>query len=82
MEKTTEKIKLKTLRDVEDASGWVFNQLKEGTMDAKTADALNTTLKGLYFMKGKLRLDYLKLVFQAKVKKVDIPFDVLQLGVE
>lgn len=79
--KTIEKINLKTLGDVENASEWLFNQQKDGSIDAKTADAMNTTLKGLQYMKGKLRMDYLKLILQAKIKKIsDIPFDVLQLG--
>lgn len=66
-------IKLRTVDDLNKALEWLYNQQKEGTIDAKTADALNTTLKQSAYLNGKLKLDYLKLMLTAKIKKIELP---------
>ncbi len=71
------KIPLRTINDLTDAHEWLFNQQKDGKMDAKTADALNTTLKGSVFLNAKLRLDAAKIWMQAQVKKIEIPKGLL-----
>lgn len=66
-------IKLRTVEDLNEALEWLYEQQKDGKIDAKTADALNTTIKQATYLNGKLRLDYLKLVLSAKIKKIELP---------
>lgn len=73
----TEKMQLRTISDLTNAHEWLFNQQKDGKIDAKTADALNTTLKGSVFLNAKLRLDAAKIWMQAQVKKIEIPAGLL-----
>jgi hypothetical protein len=68
-------LRLRTPEDLITASEWLWNQ--GGQIDAKTADALNTTLKGSYNLIVKARLDLLKIITQAHVKKVMIPENLL-----
>lgn len=75
--KQTTAIGLKTVNEISDAYEWLFNAQKEGKIDAKTADALNTTLKGLTYLCVKLRMDAAKLMIQAQMKKVNIPENLL-----
>lgn len=70
-------IKLRTIDDLTKAHEWLFNQQKGGTIDAKTADALNTTLKGATYLRAKLRLDAAKIVLQAQIKKISVPANLL-----
>jgi len=73
----TEKMPLKTIVDLTEAHEWLFNEQRNGTIDAKTADALNTTLKGSVYLNGKLKLDMAKLIIMSKIKKLDIPKGLL-----
>jgi hypothetical protein len=66
-------IKLRTVDDLTNALEWLYQEQKEGRIDAKTADALNTTIKQATYLNGKLKLDYLKLMLTAKIKKIDLP---------
>ena len=66
-------IKLRTIDDLNGALEWLYTQQKEGKLDAKTADALNTTIKQASYLNGKLKLDYLKLMLTAKIKKIELP---------
>ena len=70
---TTMKTKLRTVPDLIEAHEWLFNQQRDGHIDPKTADALNTTLKGSVYLNAKLRLDMAKIMVQAEIKKIDIP---------
>lgn len=70
-------IHLRTINDLTDAHEWLFNQQKTGSIDAKTADALNTTLKGATYLRAKLRLDAAKIIIQAQIKKIDVPPNLL-----
>jgi len=55
----------------------LFNKQVNQEVDNKTADSMNTTLKGAVYLNAKLRLDAAKLLLQARVKKVDIPQGML-----
>lgn len=69
----TRAIHLRTVGDLVEAHEWLFNQQREGKIDPKTADALNTTLKGSVYLNAKLRLDMAKILVQAQIKKIEIP---------
>jgi len=71
------KMPLRTIADLVDAHEWLFNRQKDGGIDAKTADALNTTLKGSVYLNGKLKLDAAKILINAQIKKIDIPKGLL-----
>lgn len=75
--KTDRLTKLRTTDELSAAHEWLFNQQKQGKIDSKTADALNTTLKGAVYLNGKLKLDALKLFVQAEIKKIQIPKGML-----
>ena len=77
MPEKKEKTSLRTVSDIVDAQEWLFNQQRDGKIDAKTADALNTTLKGSIFLVAKLRLDAAKIWMTARVKKIDLPAGLL-----
>jgi len=64
---------LKTIADLNHAHEWLFNEQVSQRVDNKTADALNTTLKGAVYLNAKLRLDAAKLLLNAKIKKIDLP---------
>jgi hypothetical protein len=66
-------MKLRSVTDLTTAHEWLFNKQQAGEIDAKTADALNTTLKGATYLNGKLKLDAAKLYLQARIKKIDFP---------
>ena len=67
------KMPLRNIQDIVNAQEWLFNQQLNGKMDAKAADALNTTLKGSIFLIAKLRLDAAKIWMTSQVKKINIP---------
>lgn len=71
------KSSLRTVDDLVSAHEWLFEQQRAGKIDGKTADAMNTTLKGQSYLVGKLRLDALKLYMMAQVKKIQIPQGML-----
>ena len=54
-----------------------INEEVNQEIDNKTADSMNTTLKGVVYLKGKLRLDAAKLMLQAQIKKADLPEGLL-----
>lgn len=68
---------LKTISDLNHAHEWLFNRQVNQEIDNKTADSLNTTLKGAVYLNAKLRLDAAKLLLTAKVKKVELPSGML-----
>ena len=71
---------LRSVADLTKAHEWLFNAQRSGELDSKTADALNTTLKGAMYLQVKLRLDALKIFTQAAIKKVEIPSYLLPEG--
>lgn len=72
-----QELKLRTIDDLTNAHEYVFNAQHKGKIDAKTADGMNTTLKGAVYLNGKLRMDAAKLFLQAEIKKVQIPAGML-----
>ena len=66
-------VSLRSPGDLVTAHEWLFERQKNGEIDAKTADALNTTLKGSTALLVKYRLDAAKIALQAAVKKVSLP---------
>jgi len=72
-----ERIPLRTIADLSAAHEWLFNEQRRGLIDAKTANALNATLKGATYLNGKLKIDYAKLVLQAQIKKIRLPAALL-----
>ena len=71
------KIPLRSVPDLVNAHEWLFNQQKENKIDSKTADALNTTLKGAVYLNAKLKLDAAKIFMNAQIKKIEIPKGLL-----
>ena len=76
-EKKPKRMPLKSIADLTSAHEWLFNEQKDGKIDAKTADALNTTLKGSVYLNGRLKLDAAKLLINAQIKKINIPEGLL-----
>jgi hypothetical protein len=72
---------LKTIPDLITAHEWLFNAQRNGLIDGKTADGLNTTLKGVNYLRAKLPMDAAKLMVQAKIKKIDIPDGLLPASI-
>lgn len=72
-----ERMKLRTIDDLTKAHEHVFNEQQNGKIDAKTADGLNTTLKGAVYLNAKLKIDAAKLFLQARIKKVEMPDGML-----
>lgn len=70
-------MKLRTIDDLNKAHEWLWDKQRTGKIDAKTADALNTTLKGAVYLNGKLKMDAAKLILQAQIKKITIPANLL-----
>ena len=72
---TEEKLhrKMETVSDLNEWLAWLGNAQRNGDVDAKTADAINTTLKSAIVLNVKHRLDYEKLKVQAAIKKLMIP---------
>jgi hypothetical protein len=70
-------VKLQTIPELVEAHEWLFNQQRNGLIDGKTADALNTTLKGVTYLRAKLPMDAAKLLVMARIKKIDLPSGLL-----
>lgn len=66
-----EPMALRTVDDLTVAHEWLFNQQRAGSIDSKSADGMNTTLKGVTYLRAKLRLEAAKLAITAKIKKID-----------
>ena len=74
-------IKLRTIGDLIDAGEWMFNRQQRGELDAKSADAMNTTLKGQSYLVAKLPMERAKLFVTARIKKIDLPPALFPTGV-
>lgn len=70
------RIRLRTIAELQEAHEWLLNEQRNGKIDAKRADGINTTLKGATYLNAKLKMDAAKLYLQAQIKKVDMPFDI------
>lgn len=68
---------LQTIEGLSDAHAYVFNRQKTGDIDPKTADSMNTTLKGLLYLQGKLKIEAAKLYILSQTKHIQIPPELL-----
>jgi len=73
--------KLRTVDDLVSAGEWMFSQQEGKNLDAKSADAMNTTLKGQRYLVVELPLQLMKLYVTAQVKKFTIPRGILPAGI-
>lgn len=64
---------LRTVEDLRIAYEDLYNKQRNGEIDAKTSDGMNTTLKGSTYLNVKLPMDAWKIVVQSRIKKVDLP---------
>jgi hypothetical protein len=73
--KTTKvpEVNLRTRGGMNDALQWVFEKQRDGQIDAKSADALNTTIKTAMELNVKLPLKAADIFFKSKLKKIEIP---------
>ncbi len=55
----------------------MFRDVREGRVDSKMADALNTLVKNQIYLNVKLRMDYLKIYAQAQMKKITLPENIV-----
>ena len=73
-------MQLRSISDLQEAHEFVFNQQRDGKIDGKTADGLNTTLKGAVYLNAKRRMDALKLYILAAKAKIQVPPIMLPEG--
>lgn len=73
MSEKTSEFKLRTTDDLIGAGEWLFNSQHSGAIDAKSADALNTTLKGQTYLVATLPLKMAELYVRAQIKKIQLP---------
>ena len=71
---------LRSVEDIQAAYEDVFSKQENGLIDNKTVDSMNTTLKGVTYLGVKLRMDAQKMLLQAAIKKIDLPFDNWPMG--
>lgn len=65
--------RLRSIEEITEALEWVWTEQKGGRIDPKVADGMNTTLKGIMYLRAKLPLDAAKIYVAAKKNKIDIP---------
>ena len=75
-------IALRTIEDLVSFNESLINQQRDGQIDSKTADAINTTIKGQKSLIVDLPLQVFKIAVQAQIKKVRIdPGIFTKLGI-
>lgn len=75
MEKTKtakHEVRLRAIPDLVDATEWVYNGQRNGTIDSARASGLNQTLKGARAIIVDLPLALAKLQVQAAIRKVEL----------
>lgn len=72
--------KLRTISELNEANEYIFHQQREGRLDSKLADGMNTAVKAGIYLNVKLRMDAFKILAQTRMKKIDMPFDLLPSG--
>ena len=68
---------LKSREGLNEAIAYIYEQQKEGRIDPKTADALNTTVKTSIELNVKLPMKLFDTVVKARLKKLDLPMGIL-----
>jgi hypothetical protein len=64
---------LRTIADLLDAGEDLYHRLEAGGVDAKTADASNTVLKGQRYLVAELPMQLLKITVMAQKQKFSMP---------
>lgn len=64
---------LRTVEDLNRELEQLNHDVKHGRCDNKAADVRNTIIKAGTYLNVKLKMDYMKLYLQAKIKKVELP---------
>jgi hypothetical protein len=72
-----DKVDLRTRDGLNQAISWIYEQQREGKIDPKTADSLNTTIKTGMELNVKLPLKLFDIVVKARIKKIDTPQGIL-----
>ena len=72
--------KLRTIDELNEANEYIFHQQREGKLDGKLADGMNTAIKAGIYLNVKLKMDAFKILAQTRMKKIDMPFDLLPSG--
>lgn len=72
--------RLRTIGELNEANEYILHQLREGKLDGKLADGMNTAVKAGVYLNVKLRMDAFKILAQTRMKKIDMPFDLLPSG--
>lgn len=67
------KISLRDAEGLSDAYEWVFNGLRSGTLESRTANAMTQTIKGATELRVKIPLKYVDMVVKARMKKIEVP---------
>lgn len=76
----TPTMKLRTVDDLRDAHEWMFNKQKDGELDAKSVDGMNTTLKGAIFLNVTVPMKWIDIFVKSQIKKIEIPPIMLPEG--
>jgi len=74
---TSDTIQLRTVDQLTEAHEWLFGQQRDGKIDAKTADGLNTTLKGAIYLRVTLRLKIAEMGCDGLSSRIVVPCRVL-----
>jgi len=77
-----ETLNLRSVQGLSAASELVFNRQLQGSLDAKGADALNTTIKNSVYLVAKLPMDIAKLYIQARIKKLSLPDTIFPIRLQ
>ncbi len=64
---------LRTVDDLRSALEDLYNSQRDGNVDAKASDGMNTTLKGAIYLNVTLPLKALDIYVKSQIKKVRIP---------
>jgi len=79
-EKEGAPMRLRSVDELQTALEVIFNQQRAGKLDGKTADGLNTTLKGAIYLGPKLHMEAAKLYILAQKAKIQLPPMMLPEG--
>jgi hypothetical protein len=73
----TNKVNLCTREGLNDAIQFVYEQQRDGRIDPKTADALNTTIRTSLKLNAELPLKLFDIAVKAQMKKISLPKGIL-----
>ena len=64
---------IRTIDQISEQQEWLLWAQREGRIDSKAGDALNTTLKGIMELRVKIPIKYVDMMLKASIKKVALP---------